>query len=137
LNWTYDEIWLFDDILGHLSTALSFNDSLYEEKLEASVHYMTDFYQGIVALGKNVYKKALNEPENFFQDILARKHSEHPREIELNTSSLIQDVLEKKTGKSIISFSEQMLREDIEEVRNRIGSILDREFTIDWDKPTP
>ena len=97
------------------------------------MHYIFDFYQGIVALGKNVYKKALIEPKNFFHDILSRKYSDHAREIELNSSSLIQDILEKKSGKPIKNFSENVLREDIEEVRKRIGSILDREFEIDFD----
>lgn len=136
LNWDLNEIWLFDDILIHLSTALRFKHSYFQEKMEASINDWTDFYQGIVVLGRKIYNRALNRPKLFFQDILDRKHSENPKDIEIYTASLTQDVVEQKTGKSIEYVADFMLRKDIEEVRDRIGILLDQEFNIDWDKPT-
>lgn len=131
MKWNYDEIWLFDDILKHLSTALRSNHSFYKEKLEVSVDNWTGFYQGIVALGNTVYKKALLEPKRFFHDVLAIEYSDNPRAIELVTKELIQNVIEKKSEKSIEYVVGFMLRKDIEDVRERIGAILDIEFKID------
>ncbi len=78
MNWNYDEIWLFNDILKHLSTALRSNHSF--------------------------------------------------RTIQLLNKELIQNIMEKKSGKSFEYVVGFMLRKDIEEVREKIHSLLDIEF---------
>lgn len=132
LNWSYDEIWLFGDIVNHLSNALRF-DTILEGLFKKKVNKWGNFCRGIVALGKKPFKEAISNLAKFSHDINTGVYGVSPEKIESSLFTLVQDVVEEKSGKTIYNVEELYLSKDIDDYQQRIYELLDEEHNLNQE----
>ncbi|MFW9971934.1 MAG: hypothetical protein ACFFDF_17225 [Candidatus Odinarchaeota archaeon] len=132
LEWSYDEIWLFGDIVNHLSNALRF-DTILKGLFKKEVNKWGNFCRGIVALGRKPFNEAISNLAKFSHDINTGVYGESPKKIESSLYTLVQDVVEEKSGKTIYDVEELYLREDIDDYQQRIYEILDKDHNLNWE----
>ncbi len=124
-SWSYDEIWLFGEMIETLRVALETKKVL--KGMVGEIKDWSSFCYGTIALGNRAYKRAFFNPDKFYEEL--ETYSDHKKDIELNLSDLANTTIKGKSGWDIDIFF-KILRKDIKDLSKRIIYLLEEEFKV-------